>query len=53
MTYYSEVDERESNCENFLLVVQDYLDKYFKKNHIEIAGSSYKEKIDLYNMMEI
>lgn len=53
MTYNSKVNGREDNSKNFLLVVQDYLDKYFQNNYIDVTGSSYKEKIDLYNMMEI
>lgn len=53
MTYYSKVDQREDNSKNFIEFVQDYLDKYFKKSDIDITGSSYKEKIDLYNMVEI
>lgn len=53
MTYNSKVNGREDNSKNFLVVVQDYLDKYFQKNDIDVTGSSYKEKIDLYNMMEI
>lgn len=53
MTYNSKVNGREDNSKNFLLIVQDYLDKYFQNNDIDVTGSSYKEKIDLYNMMEI
>lgn len=53
MTYNNKVNGREDNCKNFIEFVQVYLDKYFKKNDLEITGTSYKEKIELYNMMEI